>query len=44
MLRTLGFPLDSDVNLPETWETTVQLLGGEESLEKELVTHSGILA
>ena len=44
MIRTLGFPLDSDVNLPETWEATVQLLGGEEPLEKELVTHSGILA
>ena len=31
-------------NLPEIQETWVQPLGGEDPLEKEMVTHSGILA
>ena len=31
-------------NLPATWETWVQSLGQEESLKKEMVTHSNILA
>ena len=30
--------------LPAIWETWVQSLGQEESLEKELATHSSILA
>ena len=31
-------------NLPAVWETQVQSLGQEDSLEKEMATHSGILA
>ena len=31
-------------NLPAMWETWVQSLGQEELLEKELTTHSSILA
>ena len=31
-------------NLPATQETCVQSLGQEDPLEKELATHSGILA
>ena len=31
-------------NLPEIWNTWVQSLGWEDSLEKGLVTHSSILA
>ena len=31
-------------NLPATWETLVQFLGGEDPLEKEMPTHSGIHA
>ena len=31
-------------HLPATWETWVQSLGGENPLEKEMATHSGILA
>ena len=31
-------------NLPEMWETWVQLLGWEDSLEKGMATHSSILA
>ena len=30
-------------NLPGVWETQVRSLGGEESLEKEMATHSSIL-
>ena len=30
--------------LPATWETWVQSLGQEDSLEKEMATHSSILA
>ena len=31
-------------NLPVIWETWVQSLGEEDSLEKEMATHSSILA
>ena len=31
-------------NLPVTWETQVQPLGWEDPLEKEMATHSSILA
>ena len=31
-------------NLPATWETQVQSLGQEDPLEKEMATHSSILA
>ena len=31
-------------NLPTMWETRVQSLGWEDPLEKEVVTHSSILA
>ena len=31
-------------HLPITWETQVQLLGWEDLLEKEMATHSSILA
>ena len=30
--------------LPAMWETWVQCLGGEDPLEKEMATHSNILA
>ena len=30
--------------LPTIWETQVQSLGGDDLLEKEMVTHSSILA
>ena len=31
-------------NLPAMWETWVRSLGGEDTLEKEMATHSSILA
>ena len=31
-------------NLPAMWETRVRSLGGEDPLEKEMATHSSILA
>ena len=31
-------------HLSAVWETWVQSLGGEDPLEKEMATHSGILA
>ena len=31
-------------NLPAIWKTLVQFLGGEDPLEKEMSTHSSILA
>ena len=31
-------------NLPAMWETQVQSLGWEDALEKEMATHSSILA
>ena len=40
----MGFPGDSVKNLPATQETQVQFLGWENPLEKEMATHSGILA
>ena len=33
-----------DFYLPAMWETWVQSLGWEDSLEKEMATHSSILA
>ena len=32
------------MSLPAKWETRVQSLGGEDPLEKEMATHSSILA
>ena len=44
-MRTLGFPGGSEVkHLPGMWEIQVQSLGQEDPLEKEMVTHSSILA
>ena len=41
----LGFPGGSVVkNLSAMWETRVQSLGWEDLLEKEMATHSSILA
>ena len=41
----MGFPDVSGVkNLPEMQETQVWSLGGEDPLEKEMATHSSILA
>ena len=41
----LGFPDDSVVeNLPTLQEIWIQSLGQEDSLEKEMATHSSILA
>ena len=41
----MGFPGDSVVkNLPAMQETGVPSLGGGDSLEKEMATHSSILA
>ena len=38
-------PFSSDGKaLPAMWETWVQSLGGEDPLEKEIATHSSILA
>ena len=31
-------------HLPETWETQVRYLGWEDTLEKEIATHSSTLA
>ena len=39
----LGFPGGSD-SLPAVWETQVLSLGQDDPLEKEMVTHSNILA
>ena len=45
MLYSRGFPGSSGVkNLPATQETWVQSLGREYHLEKEMATHSSILA
>ena len=38
------FPGGSDGSLPAVWETWIQSLGWEDALEKEMVTHSSILA
>ena len=43
--RAMGFPSDSVVkNLPAKQEMQVQCLGREDFLEKEMATHSSILA
>ena len=40
-----NFPGGSEIkNLPAMWETWVQSLGREDPLEKEMATHSSILA
>ena len=40
-----GFPSGSEVkHLPAMWETRVQSLGREDPLQKEMATHSSILA
>ena len=45
ILNIFGFPGGSVIkNLPEMQETLAQPLGGEDPLEKEMVTHSSILA
>ena len=38
------FPGGSDGSLPALWETWIRSLGWEDALEKEMVTHSSILA
>ena len=41
----VGFPVAQTIkNLPVVQETRVQFLGQEDPLEKEMVTHSSILA
>ena len=41
----MGFPGGLGVNnLPTMWETWVQSLGWEDTLEKEMATHSSMLA
>ena len=42
--RVLLLPGGSDGNLPAMLETWVQSLGQEDPLEKEMATHSSILA
>ena len=37
-------PLNEGTKLPTLWETRVQSLGREDILEKEMATHSSILA
>ena len=44
MCLTWVFPRDSVVKNPQTQETLVPSLGGEDPLEKEMETHSSILA
>ena len=49
LLDFLGDPVASleaqmEKNLPATQETWVRFLGHEDSLEKEMATHSSILA
>ena len=45
VFSNLGFPGGSAVkNLPAMQQTWVQSLGREDSLEKEMATHSSILA
>ena len=43
LILFMGFPCGSE-GLPLMLETRVQSLGREDSLEKEMVTHSSILA
>ena len=42
--QTMDFPGVSVNPLSTVWETWVQSLGGEDPLEKEMATHSSILA
>ena len=45
LVLEVGLPVGSVVkNLPATQETWVQLMGWEDPLEKEIGTHSSILA
>ena len=46
LLFTLGASLVAQMveNLPEVWETWVRSLGWKDPLEKEMATHSSILA
>ena len=46
LVKSLGLPGGSDnkKNLPAVQETQVLSLGGEKALEKEMVTHTSILA
>ena len=45
VLKKMGFPDGSEIkNLPAMQETQVQSLGQRDPLEKEMATHSGILA
>ena len=39
-----GFPGGSDGKVSAVWETQVRSLGQEDPLEKEMATHSSILA
>ena len=44
-ITSLAFLVAQTVkNLPAMWETWVQPLGWEDPLEKDMATHSGILA
>ena len=44
MIRFRAFLGGSDSSLPAVWETQVQSLGLEDHLEKDMATHSNILA
>ena len=47
LLKILGFPslmAQMVMNLPVMWETGVRSLGQEDALEKEMATHSSIVA
>ena len=42
--RTVSLVAQTVKRLPAVWETQVQTLGREDPLEKEMATHSSILA
>ena len=44
MYKVASLVAQSVKNPPAMWETWVQSLGGEDPLEKEMATHSSILA
>ena len=45
IINALDFPGGSVIKKPAAkWETQIQSLGGEDSLEKQMATHSSILA
>ena len=44
MCITVDFPSGSEGNLPAMQKARVQSLGWEDSLEKQMATHSSILA